>query len=191
MIARSAFAILASAAMLCSASVSLPAPASASVPIADAPPGPYRLGAGDEIRITVFGLDSATGTYVVGDGGTIAIPLLPPVMAAGKSADELQAAIVEALRARALLRDPSVSVQVQKYRPFFILGEVQRPGQYSYVPGMSVLTAVSIAGGYTFRANKKKAEIQRPVQGSLVKGDALPDTPVQPGDTINIKESWF
>jgi polysaccharide export outer membrane protein len=185
MIGKSTLAALAALSMLWSTEVS------ALAPIAAAPPGAYLLGAGDEVRITVFGLDAATNNYVVGDAGTIAIPLLPPIAAAGKSADELQAAVVEALRARALLRDPSVSVQVQKYRPFFILGEVQRPGQYPYVPGMSVLTAVSIAGGYTFRANKKKAEIQRSVQGRVSKGDAMADTPVQPGDTVHIKESWF
>ena len=71
------------------------------------------------------------------------------------------------------------------------MGEVQRPGQYPYVPGMSVLTAVSIAGGYTFRANTKKAEVQRPSAGGVTKGSAKPDTVVQPGDTVNIPEAWF
>jgi polysaccharide export outer membrane protein len=185
MITRSGVAALMVAVMLSSM------PVAALAPIGAPKPGPYRLGPGDEVRITIFGLDAATSNYVVGDAGTIAIPLLPPITASGLSAEELQAAVVGAIRARALLRDPSVSVQVQKYRPFFILGEVQRPGQYAYVPGMSVLTAVSIAGGYTFRANKKKAEIQRAADGRMIKGDAAADAPVLPGDTINIKESWF
>jgi polysaccharide export outer membrane protein len=185
MIARSGLAAVAGVIMLWATSVA------ALAPIVSPRPGPYRLGPGDEVRITVYGLDSATSNYVVGDAGTIAIPLLPSITASGLSADELQAAVVAAIRSRALLRDPSVSVQVQKYRPFFILGEVQRPGQYAYVPGMSVLTAVSIAGGYTFRANKKKAEILRAVDGATIKGDATSEAPVLPGDTINIKESWF
>ena len=104
---------------------------------------------------------------------------------------ELQAQLATMIRARELVREPSVSVQVQKYRPFFILGEVQRPGQYAYVPGMSVLTAVSIAGGYTFRANKKRATIVRLVGTESIRGRALPETQIQPGDTINVPEAWF
>jgi polysaccharide export outer membrane protein len=152
---------------------------------------PYRLGAGDEVRVTVYGLDAATNNYVVGDGGTIAVPLVGPVVATGKTADELQEGLVAAIKARELVRVPSVSVQVQKYRPFFILGEVQKPGQYPYVPRMSVLTAVSIAGGYTFRANTKTATIVRTEGASTVKGSALPESLVQPGDTIKIAEAWF
>lgn len=151
----------------------------------------YKLGAGDEVRINVFGLDALNNSYVVGDAGTLAVPLLPPVPAVGKSVEELQAQLVTMIRARELVREPSVSVQVQKYRPFFILGEVQRPGQYAYVPGMSVLTAVSIAGGYTFRANKKRATIVRPVGTESIRGRALPETQIQPGDTINVPEAWF
>lgn len=152
---------------------------------------PYRLGAGDEIRVTVFGLDALTNTYAIGDEGTISLPLLPAVQVMSKTVPEVEAAIAEAIRARDLVRQPSVSVQVQKYRPFFILGEVQKPGSYPYVPGMSVLTAVSIAGGYTFRADKKKAKISRPMNGQLVKGSASPQTPVVPGDTVMIDEAWF
>lgn len=185
MIAKSAIAALLLLATACTST------SSALAPIAAAPPGPYRLGAGDEVRITVFGLDAATNNYVVGDAGTIAVPLLPPVQAAGLTADELQATLAEAIQKRELMRSPSVSVQVQKYRPFFILGEVQRPGQYPYVPGMSVLTAVSIAGGYTFRADTKKAAILRPTGASVAKGGAGPDTLVQPGDTVSIPEAWF
>lgn len=185
MIAKSAIAALLLLATACTST------SSALAPIASAPPGPYRLGAGDEVRVTVFGLDAATNNYVVGDAGTIAVPLLPPVTAAGLTADELQATLAEAIQKRDLMRSPSVSVQVQKYRPFFILGEVQRPGQYPYVPGMSVLTAVSIAGGYTFRADTKKAAILRPTGSSVTKGGAGPDTLVQPGDTVSIPEAWF
>ncbi len=183
--AKSLLAALMLLATACASSSATMAPLTAT------PQGAYRLGAGDEVRITVFGLDAASNTYVVGDAGTIAVPLLPTMTAAGQTADELQAALVEAIKTRELLRNPSVSVQVQKYRPFFILGEVQRPGQYPYVPGMSVLTAVSIAGGYTFRADTKKAAILRPSGGSVSKGGAKPDTLVQPGDTVNIPEAWF
>lgn len=160
-------------------------------PLPAMPPSAYRLGPGDEVRVTVFGLDAANNSYVVGDTGMIAVPLLPPIPAAGKSADELQALLVDQLKARELVKSPSVSVQIQKYRPFFILGEVQKPGQYPFVPGMSVLTAASIAGGYTFRADTKRAVVVRSVNGESIKGRAAPETLVQPGDTIRIPESWF
>src|SRR3546814_5790142 len=91
----------------------------------------YRLGAGDEVRISVFGLDALTNTYVVGDAGTISLPLVDEIPARGKTTQELEALIANNLRQRDVIKDPSVSAQVLKYRPFFILGEVQRPGQRS------------------------------------------------------------
>lgn len=160
-------------------------------PLAEAPPGPYRLGAGDEIRVTVFGLDAANNSYMVGDAGTISVALLGPVAVAGQTVPEVEATLAAALREKELIRAPSVNVQIQKYRPFFILGEVQKPGQYPYVPGMSVLTAVSIAGGFTFRAASDKAEIVRNQDGRVSKGRAKPESLVLPGDTIKISEAWF
>jgi polysaccharide export outer membrane protein len=156
-------------------------------PIAATSPSAYRLGAGDEIRVTVYGLDTLTNTYAVSDTGTVSMPLLAPIQVQGRTVDEAAAAIADGIRAKELVNAPSVSAQVIKYRPFFILGEVQRPGQYPYVPGMSVLTAVTIAGGYTFRAEKKSASITR----SGAKGRADPATAIQPGDTVQINESWF
>ena len=151
----------------------------------------YQLGAGDEIRVSVFGLDALTNAYVVGDAGTISLPLVSEIPVRGKTTRDVEVAIANSLREKDVVKNPSVSVQVTKYRPFFILGEVQRPGQYPYVPGMSVLTAVSIAGGYTFRANSKNASITRNIQDKIVKGRANPETPVMPGDTVLIPESWF
>src|SRR3546814_10386083 len=87
----------------------------------------YRLGAGDEVGFSVFGLDALTNTYVVGDAGTISLPLVDEIPARGKTTQELEALIANNLRQRDVIKDPSVSAQVLKYRPFFILGEVQRP----------------------------------------------------------------
>jgi polysaccharide export outer membrane protein len=151
------------------------------------PATPYRLGAQDELRVTVLGLDSATNTYRVSDTGVISVPMLGSIPVAGMTVADVQQAIETGLRTRQIVLDPKVSAQVQTYRPFFILGEVQRPGQYAYVPGMSVISAVSVAGGYTFRANTKRARIIR-------SGDEAPATSsatVMPGDTITIPESWF
>ena len=156
-------------------------------PLAMTAPAAYQLGTGDELRVTVFGLDTMTNTYRVDDSGSIALPMLDPIKVAGKTVRETEAIIVDKIRARQLLLDPRVSAQVQTYRPFYIAGEVQKPGQYPYVPGMSLMMAVSVAGGYTFRANTKSAIITR----ASVKGSATQDTPVMPGDQILVRESWF
>lgn len=149
--------------------------------------GPYKLGPGDELRISVFGLDSMNNTYIVGDTGAIAVPMLDPVDVGGKTVREAETAVADKIRQRQLVIDPKVSAQVQTYRPFYITGEVQRPGQYPYVPGMSLATAVSVAGGYTFRADKKSATVTRTAN----QGRATGTTPILPGDTIVIPESWF
>lgn len=159
--------------------------------ITTAPGQAYRLAAGDEIRITVYGFDSITNTYVVSDTDSISLPLLETITVGGLTPTLLEQAIAERLRSRDLAPDPSVSVQVQKTRPFFILGEVQRPGQYPYVPGMTLLTAVSIAGGYTFRAQTHAAELRRAQNGVHQHGRADPNTPVLPGDIISVWEKSF
>lgn len=150
-------------------------------------PAVYQLGAGDELRITVFGLEAMNNTYRVDDSGAIALPMLDPIPVVGKTVREVETSIADKIRERQLVIDPKVSAQIQTYRPFFIAGEVQRPGQYPYVPGMSVMTAVTVAGGFTFRANTRSALITR----ASKKGRATQDTPVLPGDQILIRESWF
>ncbi|AUW57373.1 polysaccharide export protein [Sphingobium sp. SCG-1] len=156
-------------------------------PLASAAPGPYQLGPGDQIRINVFGLDALNNTYLVGDTGEISLPMIGTVTASGKTITRFETDVADSIRAKQLVLEPKVSAQILAYRPFFILGEVQRPGQYPYVPGMSVMTAVSVAGGYTFRANTKKVMVTR----SSAKGSAGPDSSVQPGDLIQVQESWF
>lgn len=161
---------------------------SGSLPaLAAVQPGPYTLGPGDELRISVVGLDAMNNSYLVSDTGSIALPMLQPVDVKGKTVREVEVTIADQIRTAQIVLDPKVSAQIQSYRPFFITGEVQRPGQYPYIPGMSLTTAVSVAGGYTFRADKKKAMVTR----AAAKGVATPDTPVLPGDTIMIRESWF
>jgi polysaccharide export outer membrane protein len=178
--------------MLCLAFLALmPAAAPAQGPMPEAAPGPYRLGTGDEVRVAVFGLDAVSNSYIIGDSGTVSMPLVGPIPADGKTVAEVEVVLAAALKEKQILREPSVSVQVVKYRPFYILGEVQKPGQYAYVPGMTVLNAVSIAGGYTFRANTKKATITRNTAGTTQKGTAKPEGRVLPGDTVVIPEAWF
>ena len=156
-------------------------------PLAAEAPGAYRLGPGDHLRVNVLGLDQMNNSYIVGDTGAIALPLVDVVPVDGRTVREVEAAIAGRLLARRLVLDPKVTAQVETYRPFFILGEVQRPGSYPYVPGMSVLTAASLAGGYTFRADTKRAEITRASR----KGLASSDAPVMPGDIVRVREGWF
>ncbi len=110
---------------------------------------PYRLDAGDKLRITVFGQTDLTNTYAIDKAGYIAFPLIGSVAARGRTPQELEASIAEQLK-RGFVRDPDVSVEIDRYRPFFIMGEVGSPGQYTYVPGMTVQNAIAIAGGVVF-----------------------------------------
>ena len=122
--------------------------------------------------------------------GNIAMPLIGSVQAAGRTAVQLAREIEARLRA-GYIRDPRVSVEVEAYRPFFILGEVTTAGQYPYVNGMSVETAVAIAGGYTPRARKDDAQLTRTEGDRTVTADLPVTAPVRPGDTIYIPERYF
>ena len=112
----------------------------------------YELGSGDKVRITVFGETDLSGEYDVDGSGNVRLPLVGQVRAAGLSLHDFEAQIADTLR-HGYLRDPKVSVEVTAYRPFYIIGEVTKPGQYPYVNGMTALNAVALAGGYTYRAD--------------------------------------
>jgi polysaccharide export outer membrane protein len=152
--------------------------------------GGYQLDSGDKVRVTVFGQMDLSGEYNVDGSGQVALPLVEPVEARGMTPEQLGQRI-EAILGQKLLRNPAVSVEVTQYRPFFILGEVNRPGQYPYVNGMSVQTAAAIAGGFTYRANTSDVTITRHVGKNTLEGTAAPDAVVMPGDTILVKERYF
>lgn len=147
----------------------------------------YQLGSGDKIRVTVFGEPYLSGEFNINANGTVSLPLIEPVPVAGKTLTEAEQLIRTKLSA-GFISDPKVSVDILEYRPFFIIGEVVKPGSYPYVADMTVLHAVAIAGGFTPRAAKNKIVLQRgprediPVQNS---------TPVLPGDIITVKERFF
>lgn len=153
--------------------------------------GPYRLGVGDEVRIITFGETQLTGRFRVNDAGDIAVPLLGLVHAEGLTTAELEARVAALLRKQNLIKNPSVSVEVVAYRPVFILGEVNKPGRYPYEPGMTVLTVVAIAGGFTYRAVKGHVRILRTISGRPVEGTAPSSTYVEPGDVITVLERYF
>jgi polysaccharide export outer membrane protein len=152
--------------------------------------GAYTLDSGDKLRVVVFGQDGLTNSYSVDAGGNITMPLIGAVAARGKTTAALSAAISARLR-EGFIREPHVAVEIESYRPFFILGEVTYPGQYPYVANMTVETAVAIAGGFTPRALHDKVEITRTVHGQTIRATVPAGTPVQPGDTITVTERWF
>ena len=150
----------------------------------------YRLGAGDKVRVTVFGHEDLSGEFDVGATGSIAMPLIGEVQAGGLTPQQLQAAITQVLKPD-YLKNPRVGVDVLNYRPFYIIGEVKEPGSYPYVSGMRIVNAVALAGGFTYRADTDDLLIRRAADPSGAKQDADPDTLVLPGDVIEVPERYF
>ena len=151
---------------------------------------PYTFDAGDRLRITVFDQANLTNVYLVDASGNIAMPLVGGVPARGRSAAQLEKAIAEKLRG-GYLRNPDVSVDIDQYRPFFIMGEVKNAGQYPFVPGMTAQTAVAIAGGYTARGDQRTLDITRQINGEVLVGRVPGTDPIRPGDTITVRERLF
>ncbi len=165
--------------------------ASRAVPVAAMmEDGPYTLDSGDKLRIVVFGQDTLSNNYTVDAQGQINMPLIGSVPARGMTTAQLSGAIASRLK-QSFIRDPSVAVDVETYRPFFVLGEVTFPGQYPYVPNMTVENAIAIAGGFTPRAYKAKVTVTRQVQGQAARYELPMRVPVRPGDTITVTERWF
>jgi polysaccharide export outer membrane protein len=151
----------------------------------------YGLGPGDQVRIITFGEDNLTGEFRVNDSGSIALPLIGAVHAAGLTSQGLEAAVGDALRRGNLVRSPSVAVEIIAYRPIYVLGEVNKPGQYPYQPGMTVVTAVAVAGGFTYRAVQGYASVVRTSDGAAMEGRATRQDFVRPGDVITVFERRF
>lgn len=149
----------------------------------------YLLGAGDELRVTVFNHTDLSGEFTVDGNGVISMPLIGDITAGGISVPQLERTIVEALKPDFLL-NPNVSIEVANYRPFYILGEVRAPGAYNFVAGMKVINAVVLAGGYTYRAKQNKVTIDRDSDPNK-RIEANPETMVMPGDIVRIPERFF
>ena len=138
----------------------------------------------------MFGQEGLTNSYIVDAGGNINMPLVGTLPARGVSTQQLASLITTRLK-QGYVREPHVSVEVETYRPFFILGEVNNPGQYPFVANMTAEKAVAIAGGFSPRANKSKVELTRNAPGQQVHGQVPLNYPLRPGDTIVVKERWF
>jgi protein involved in polysaccharide export with SLBB domain len=150
----------------------------------------YRLGSGDKVRIIVFGEESLTGEFFVSGSGSLSLPLIGDIDVTEKTVRQLQAGIENKLK-DGYIKDPRVSIEVLTYRPFYILGEVVKPGTYPYTSGLTVLNAVATAQGFTYRANTKKVFIKRASETKEREIALGSDVVVQPGDTIRIAERFF
>lgn len=156
----------------------------------DAITKPYVLDAGDRVRITVFEQEGLSNVYNVDQAGYISFPLVGAIAARGRTASQVEAALAQKLR-NGYLRDPDVSVEMDRYRPIFVMGEVGAAGQYSYVPGMTVQKAIAVAGGYSSRANQANVDITRDINGKVMTGRVLTSDPILPGDTVYVRERLF
>jgi polysaccharide export outer membrane protein len=151
----------------------------------------YHLGVDDQIRITTYGEDQLSDDCRVDSSGNIALPLLGTVHAVGLTTEQLTARLKKRLEDQRLLRNPGVSVEITAYRPIYIIGEVSHPGSYPYQPNMTMLTAVAVAGGFTYRGVQSYAYVVRQTDGSAIEGRLLPQSLVQPGDAIKVYERRF
>jgi polysaccharide export outer membrane protein len=175
------------------------APVAVASPVAAVTPAPlpgaeaasvYLLDSGDRLRIVVFGQDGLSNSYIVDAAGNITMPLIGAVPARDTSTSELAREIGARLR-NGFIREPHVAIEIESYRPFFILGEVTYPGQYPYVPNMTVETAVAIAGGFTPRAYHWTVKVARNQGGQAYRMSVPLTYALRPGDTITIDERWF
>ena len=148
----------------------------------------YRLAPADRVRIEVFGEPALGGDFALDGRGRITLPLVGEIQASGLSAPQLQAAVADAL-GQGYLNQPRVAAQVLTYRPFYILGEVNRPGEYPYANDLTALQAVATAQGFTYRANSRRLFVRR--AGAADEQPLSPDARILPGDTIRIAERYF
>ena len=150
----------------------------------------YRLDAGDRLRVVVYGQEGLTNSYAIDAGGSITMPLIGAVPARGLTPAGLASHVAGRLRG-GYIREPSVAVEIEAYRPFFILGEVAAPGQYPYVPDMSVESAVAIAGGFSPRAKRDAVTLTHTDPSGPIRAVVPLGTPLSPGDTVLVGERWF
>ena len=150
----------------------------------------YLLGPGDKIRVTVFGHEDLSGEFEVDAAGNVALPLIQSVPAQGLTPPALEKEIASRLEPD-YLRDPKVSVEVLTYRPFYIYGEVMKPGSYPYVNGMTIHNAIALAGGFSYRARTSSVRLRRTKDGTQTESDVPLETSVQPGDVIEVRERYF
>ena len=153
--------------------------------------GPYHLGTGDELRLIVYGEKQLSGEFLVNDQGDVSLPLLGQSHAADLTPEQFADEVVGGLRDHRLILNPSVSVDVIRYRPIYILGEVEHPGSFPFSPGLTMLSAVALAGGFTYRGVTDTAQVVRTRNGHALRARIKPDSFLEPGDVLTIYERFF
>jgi protein involved in polysaccharide export with SLBB domain len=151
----------------------------------------YKLGSGDKIKLVVYGEDDLGGEYLVDGAGQVQLPLLGQVPAAGMTIHQFVASVTNLFVSEGYLKRPRISVEVENYRPFYIIGEVKTPGQYPYISGMNALNAIALAGGYTYRADDTVVYVRHNGSTSEVKAPLDQTTKIGPGDIIRVGERVF
>ena len=154
-------------------------------------PAGLRFQPGDKLKITVFGEDRLTGEYQIDADGAVSLPLVGTLRAAGLKKADLESILARKLRAARFVNEPKVTVDIASFRPFYVLGEVERPGQFPYVNGLNVLSAIAVAGGATYRSSETHVLIQRSGERQLREYPSSPDVPVYPGDLVKVPERIF
>ena len=149
-----------------------------------------RLAPGDKVRVTVYGEDKISGEYQIDNAGSLSLPLAGTIQAAGLTKPELEQQLTRHLQSQ-YLRNPKVTVDVVSFRPFYVLGEVAKPGEYQFRSGLNVLSAIAIAGGATYRANSSKVLIQRSGTAQVTEYPQSPTVLVMPGDVVRVPERFF
>ncbi len=152
---------------------------------------PLRLQIGDKVKVVVIGDDKLNGEYQIDGRGMISVPAAGSLNAVGLSADTLGAALQRRLRDQQYLLNPIVNVTISEFRPFYVLGEVEKPGEYPYHTGLNVLSAIAVAGGDTYRASRSRAMVQRAGETSFHEVPLSPEVPIYPGDLIKLPERYF
>ena len=170
--------------------VAAPMPAPMPMPMPAAYDAPYYLDAGDRLRVVVYGQEGLTNIYAIDASGSITLPLIGTIPARGRTPAQLAVDITASLR-NGFIREPSVAVEIEAYRPFFILGEVAAPGLYPYVPNMTVESAVAIAGGFSPRARRDRVTLTHTDASGSARFVVPLGTPIGPGDTVMVGERWF
>jgi len=150
----------------------------------------YTLGAGDKLRITVYNEPDLSGEFEVNGEGYVSVPLIGQIKVLGQTTSEVQTLLTQKY-GKDYLVNPSVSIEVTNYRPFFIIGEVNHPGGYPYVNGMTIINAVALAGGYTPRANHDRIKVKHGSETSAQEQEVKEDSAVLPGDVIEVPERFF
>ena len=156
-----------------------------------AEPHAIKLRPGDKAKIVVYGEDKMSGDFEVDSSGNVVIPLVGTVHAAGLTKRDLQQALRTKLLSEKILRDPAVTVDTATTRPFYVLGEVEKPGEYTYRNGLDALSAVAVAGGFTYRASKSNIMIRRAGASTITEYPLSPDIPIYAGDLISVPERLF